>query len=575
IDMAHHARPSRLVKKEELSKRKTSQGKKKSSQVKKKPKKTSEKCKNSMQEKNDVKKKQQEKKPPLSSSVRFLRSSVTTALSGTSWVNMEKTDNILFPNQDSLNFSGFTMSLRSRSFSHRLSQTAVLTKTKTVSAQKRLEKRDKYEQETLTILEEKNPDANPLCDTDIEPSMKCDSQDKKIGKCKSNVSTTNSLPSSHNPEVLEEKYKELHCGWTSSNINTGSLDEGFAQDSHLVPLPSHPDSIIISESNAKVHLKDSGSFGESPLKTAFDLVPAIKECDSNSDTIVTTESKSIVHLDNLGSFVGSHIKTDLDLVPDNQEPDSNSDLNYVVTVCDPVNLEVQQPIKYIGTETLALDSVYVPVSISNTEKSTESLASTTTMVLKENSGHSSEDSISALPSNIESSTLTCDRDINVHSPVDSKQQYKDSSSQSGSIGINLNSVQDNRSNSISPSEASEPSSFANPAYSYPLSYSSLLPMLEKKKRRRCGVCEPCLRKTNCEECSCCRKRKTSHRICKKRKCEELKKPPPPITLPFEVSKKQMIHLRKIWDPFVKLFKILRKMKAHIIHTLGQDQVLLL
>ncbi|KFP03872.1 Methylcytosine dioxygenase TET1, partial [Calypte anna] len=65
-------------------------------------------------------------------------------------------------------------------------------------------------------------------------------------------------------------------------------------------------------------------------------------------------------------------------------------------------------------------------------------------------------------------------------------------------------------------------------------YSSLLPMLEKKKRRRCGVCEPCLRKTNCEECSCCRKRKTSHRICKKRKCEELKKPPPPVMLPFEV-----------------------------------------
>ncbi|KFV72784.1 Methylcytosine dioxygenase TET1, partial [Dryobates pubescens] len=66
-------------------------------------------------------------------------------------------------------------------------------------------------------------------------------------------------------------------------------------------------------------------------------------------------------------------------------------------------------------------------------------------------------------------------------------------------------------------------------------YSYLLPMLEKKKRRRCGVCEPCLRKTNCEECSCCRKRKTSHRICKKRKCEELKKPPPPpVMLPFEV-----------------------------------------
>uniref|UniRef100_A0A8B9SCQ0 Methylcytosine dioxygenase TET n=1 Tax=Apteryx owenii TaxID=8824 RepID=A0A8B9SCQ0_APTOW len=85
--------------------------------------------------------------------------------------------------------------------------------------------------------------------------------------------------------------------------------------------------------------------------------------------------------------------------------------------------------------------------------------------------------------------------------------------------------------------ASGPSSLTNPACNYPVPYSSLLPMLEKKKRRRCGVCEPCLRKTNCEECSCCRKRKTSHRICKKRKCEELKKPPPPITLPFEVSQK--------------------------------------
>ncbi|XP_067408738.1 methylcytosine dioxygenase TET1 [Emydura macquarii macquarii] len=565
--MAHHARPSRLVKKEDLGKRKTSQGKKKSSQVKKKAKKTPGKCKKSMQEKNDVKKKQQEKKPPLSSSVRFLRSSVTRPLSGTSWVNMEKTDNILFHNQDSLNFNGFTMSLRSRSFSHRQSQNAVLTRTKTVTAQKRLEKRDKYEQETLTILEETKIEAaeralkqdlaqneltppkveNTLCDTDIEPSIKCDSQDKKIGRPEPNVFISNSLPSSHNPEVLEEeeeKYEELSCGLTSSNINTGSSDEGFAQDSHLVPAPSHSDSIIISESNAKVHLKDSGSSGESPLKTDFDLVPANKKCDSNSDSIVTTESNSIVHLEDLGSFVGSHIKNNLDLVPDNKEPDSNSNLNCkrddsesdtkdVVTVCEPVHLEVQQLVKYIGTETLVLDSVYVPLSSSNTEKRTVDLISTT-KVLKENSGHSSEGSISGLPSTIGSSTLTSDRDINVHSPTDSKQRYKDSSSQSGSVGINLNRVQENRSNSIGSAEASEPSPFANPVYSYPLSYSSLLPMLEKKKRRRCGVCEPCLRKTNCEECSCCRKRKTSHRICKKRKCEELKKPPPPIMLPFEV-----------------------------------------
>ena len=45
----------------------------------------------------------------------------------------------------------------------------------------------------------------------------------------------------------------------------------------------------------------------------------------------------------------------------------------------------------------------------------------------------------------------------------------------------------------------------------------------RKKRRRCGGCEPCLRKVNCGECSNCVNRKTGHQICKFRKCTELKK----------------------------------------------------
>nr|6ASD_C Chain C, Methylcytosine dioxygenase TET1 [Homo sapiens] len=45
------------------------------------------------------------------------------------------------------------------------------------------------------------------------------------------------------------------------------------------------------------------------------------------------------------------------------------------------------------------------------------------------------------------------------------------------------------------------------------------------KRKRCGVCEPCQQKTNCGECTYCKNRKNSHQICKKRKCEELKKKP--------------------------------------------------
>ncbi|XP_063788186.1 methylcytosine dioxygenase TET3 isoform X2 [Pseudophryne corroboree] len=45
----------------------------------------------------------------------------------------------------------------------------------------------------------------------------------------------------------------------------------------------------------------------------------------------------------------------------------------------------------------------------------------------------------------------------------------------------------------------------------------------RKKRKRCGVCIPCLRKEPCGECYNCVNRSTSHQICKMRKCVELKK----------------------------------------------------
>lgn len=48
---------------------------------------------------------------------------------------------------------------------------------------------------------------------------------------------------------------------------------------------------------------------------------------------------------------------------------------------------------------------------------------------------------------------------------------------------------------------------------------------ERSKRSRCRACEPCLRKVNCGQCSCCLNRKTGHQICKLRKCIELKKKP--------------------------------------------------
>ncbi|NWY55864.1 TET1 dioxygenase, partial [Chionis minor] len=647
-DMAHHARPSRLVKKEELGKRKTNQGKKKSSQVRKKATKTSTKAvssgkgKKPAQEK-DVKKKQQEKKPIMSSSGRLLRSSVTRTLSGASWVSLEKADSLLFHNQDSFNINGFTMSLRNRSFSRRLSQTPAIAKPRKAAAQKRLETKEKHEQEALAVVEEKNVEAGervleqdlaqnelaPLpvedtpCSVGEEPATTCASQEKEVEI----PETNDSIPSSRLTDDGTEEASEVKCEHedlpseqTPSDLDTGSSAEAFVEDAALV-LPSSPsDSVITSESNSKVcaetpfdlvpnskepdsssvdtsdlssavlleesvplakspieaesdlvlhseeqesnsapivtsefssqeHLlEDASSLAESCLEAGWDFKSENKDVGSNSSSVAATESNSLLHFEGASSLAESHMKLAVDFVPVYKELDSNLDLSCtrgnsesdsknIFAVCEPVsdtslnNIEVEdieQLVKSINAETLILNSGYVPTFSPDLERSTVDKISS------ESSGQFSEGFVSELPSSTEISALASEKAINADLPADSRLQHNDYSSQLGSVRVSLNLVQGNVSDSAEAVEASGPSSLKNPAGDYPVPYSSLLPMLEKKKRRRCGVCEPCLRKTNCEECSCCRKRKTSHRICKKRKCEELKKPPPPITLPFEV-----------------------------------------
>ncbi|NXE18902.1 TET1 dioxygenase, partial [Ardeotis kori] len=641
-DMAHHARPSRLVKKEELGKKKTNQGKKKSSQVRKKTTKTSTKAissgkgKKPAQEK-DVKKKQQEKKPIMSSSGRLLRSSVTRTLSGASWVSLEKADAILFHNQDSFNINGFTMSLRNRSFSRRLYQTPTIAKPRKAAAQKRLETKEKQEQEALAVVEEKNeagegvlkqdlvqselaalPVEGAPCSVDEGPATTCASQDKEVEIPETNDSIPSSQVTDDDTEVSEVKYKheDLPCEETPSNLDTGISARAVVEDAALV-LPSSPsDSMITSESNLKVcakapfdlvpnseepdsssvdtsdlssavllesvplaeshieamsdpvlpseeqdsnsapivtsefnsqeHLlEDASSLAESCFKAGGDLESENKDVGSHSSSVAATESNSLLHFEGASSLAESLV---VDFVPAHKELDSNSDLSCmrensesdsksIFTVCEPVSdtslnniavEDIEQLVKCINAETLIFNSGYVPTLSPDLEKSTVDKIS------GESCGQFSEGFVSELPSSSEISALASEKAINADLPADSRLQHNDYSSQLGRVGVSLNLVQDNVSNSTEAVEASGPSSLKNPAGDYPVPYSSLLPMLEKKKRRRCGVCEPCLRKTNCEECSCCRKRKTSHRICKKRKCEELKKPPPPITLPFEV-----------------------------------------
>ncbi|NWU38977.1 TET1 dioxygenase, partial [Hylia prasina] len=644
-DMAHHARPSRSAKKEELGKRKTNQSKKKSSQVRKKTTKTSTKAvssgkgKKPVQEK-DVKKKHQEKKPIMSSSGRLLRSSVTRTLSGASWVSLEKADNILIHSQDSFSINGFTMSLRNRSFTRRLSQTPITAKPRKAAAQKKLETKEKHEQEALGVAEEKNDETGEialkqdlaqnelaalpvegcLCIAGKEPVIPCASQIKEVEISETDDSIPNSQVTDDGTEASEVKSKhaDLSCEQIPSDLDMSSLAEAFVEDAVLVLPSSSSDSVIASESNSKVHaeapfsvvpnstepdsssvdtsdlssavliesvtlakshtgaeldmvlpreeqdlgsaslvtsefnsqehfLEDARSLVDSCLKEGWDLKSENKDIGSNSSSVAASESNLLLHFGGASSLAEYPMKLVMDFVPIHKELDSNSDLSFsknsefdtknIFTICEPVsntslnNIEVEdieQLVKCIDAETLILNSGYVPTLSSDLEKSTVDKISA------ESSGQFSAGFVSELPSSMEISALASEKAINADLPADSRLQHNDYSSQLGSVRVSLNLVQDNVSNSTEAVEASGPSSLKNPASDYPVPYSSLLPMLEKKKRRRCGVCEPCLRKTNCEECSCCRKRKTSHRICKKRKCEELKKPPPPITLPFEV-----------------------------------------
>ncbi|NXC83739.1 TET1 dioxygenase, partial [Cercotrichas coryphoeus] len=642
-DMAHHARPSRSAKKEELGKRKTNQSKKKSSQVRKKPTKTSTKAASSgkgkkpVQEK-DVKKKQAEKKPIMSSSGRLLRSSVTRTLSGASWVSLEKADNILFHNQDSFSINGFTMSLRNRSFSQGLSQTPIIAKPRKAAAQKRLETKEVHEQEALAVVEDKIdeialkqdlaqselaalPVEGCLCSAGGEPLIPYASQDEEVEKPETDDSIPNSQGNDDGTEAAEvkSKHEDLPCEQIPSDLGTGSLAGAFVEGAALV-LPSFPsDCLIASESNSKVHaetpfnvvptstepgsssvdtsdlssavliesvtlakfhigagldmvlpreqqnldsaslvtsefnsqehlLEDARSLADSCFKAGWGLESENKDTGSNSSSVAASESNLLLHFQGASSLAEYPMKLVMDFVPIHRELDPNSDLSFtkensefdtknMFTVCEPVsntslnNIEVEdieQLVKCINAETLILNSGYVPTLSSDLEKSTVDEISA------ESSGQFSADFVSELPSSMGISALASAKAINADLPADSRLQHNDYSSQLGSVGVSLNLVQDNVSNSTEAVQASGLSSLKHPAGDYPVPYSSLLPMLEKKKRRRCGVCEPCLRKTNCEECSCCRKRKTSHRICKKRKCEELKKPPPPIKLPFEV-----------------------------------------
>lgn len=178
----------------------------------------------------------------------------------------------------------------------------------------------------------------------------------------------------------------------------------------------------------------------------------------------------------------------------------------------PYGLEVQG-----AMPVLPLGSGQTPPLPSNSELSSVPLR--TTASNGENGKHVPR---SLLPAHTQRSTSTP-----VSVDVAALSQANPSISEGGNSQVSMTSLADDNTTgtSVPVSQASTTSS----------SVTTLLPTLEKKKRKRCGVCEPCQQKKNCGECTYCKNRKNSHQICKKRKCEELKKKPS-VNVPLEVSK---------------------------------------
>ncbi|KAL6038363.1 hypothetical protein STEG23_000882 [Scotinomys teguina] len=166
-----------------------------------------------------------------------------------------------------------------------------------------------------------------------------------------------------------------------------------------------------------------------------------------------------------------------------------------------------------GAIPLTLDSGHAPQSPPNSE-----LSSIPPVTAADSTRDEKQFCASPFPANTPGSAVAPEIGLQ-HAPLDLTQcsQAAPSKLEGGISQVNLTSSADVKTTGISipVSQASASS----------LSRKSTPPTGEKKKRRPCGVCEPCQQKTNCGECTYCKNRKNSHQICKKRKCEVLKKKP--------------------------------------------------
>ncbi|XP_021115152.1 methylcytosine dioxygenase TET1 isoform X2 [Heterocephalus glaber] len=632
MSRSRHSRPSRLVRKEDINKKKNSQVKKTAKPANKNVilVKTASpgKLKQLIQERDG--KKKTEAKPPMPT-----RSLLTRA--GAARMNLDRTE-VLFQNPESLTCNGFTMALRSTSLSRRLSQPPVVTaKPKKVPPSKSSGRQRECECKVLTNTgvkhSENDPVPNPAPPAPLDTENLIGVQNVSLVKGESPETTQAwsqtveeskiHFPTPNAPpgEILSGPPERSHCGerllseWIPND--TPESPSMFAQDTLCAPLSQRAATEVTSHRNPNVQLEDLGS-----------RVQSLKLIDSSLDPVQSEQNSCPPSAFNQGAFeqdlrsclsiypsalikfllAGSEPQT-FGAQPHPQEalkatpvqegaPDPTSVLGlafrdiphqWEFLGANPVPGVAPGPPQIPGAtsvqrevfgailnqqESLSTGACAAPdlaaflplipnaIAVYNALPKWSEPGSAVANgfevqdavpILPLGLGHapqpSSGSELSSAPLVIAASNAETKEQVHVglqaattssvtvapargllHAPPGAVQL-----SQTGSGAMENQSPQVSVSSSadVSPTGVSMPVSLASAATSS--SYTTLLPTLEKKKRKRCGVCGPCQQKTNCGECTYCKNRKNSHQICKKRKCEELKKKPS-VLVPLEVIK---------------------------------------
>ncbi|KAM5139742.1 methylcytosine dioxygenase TET1 isoform 4-T4 [Callospermophilus lateralis] len=652
MSRSRHAKPSKLVRKEDLTKKKNIQLKKTSKPANKNVTSVKTvslgKVKQFLQEGN-VKKKT-DPNPPTP-----VRSLLTRA--GAARMNLDRTE-VLFQNPESLTCNGFTMALRSTSLSRRLSQPPVVTsKPKKVPPSKSLEKQHesdyKVVNETGGKCSENDSvpiqDQDPLILPDIENLISVqhtsliegESQETTQSWSQGIEDTKFHVPTHSSPAagILSGPLEGTHCGEGpfSEQISNGISDSPgmFAQDTVGAPLIQRSAPEVTSEST--IQLEDLGSQVQSLKLTDSYLEPMKSEptCFPSPSFNKIIPELDVRNCLSLGGSVypntliklllaGSEPET-LEAKPDHpgafkstldqeEVPDTTSVLRQAFSAiphqwefpgANPVHREAlgetpdppeipgaisvqgevfgtipnQQGMHGVVGDAAPNLPTFLPIVLNPTATCNAPLnlkwpepqsavpygleVQSAMPVLPLGSGHtpqlSSDSELGSIPpgttaSNVENeehlprSLLPAHTQGFTSTPVSlgvtPLSQANPSISEGGNSQVSMTSLAD-----VNTTGTSVPVSVANTTSS---PSTTLLPTSERKKRKRCGVCEPCQQKDNCGECTYCKNRKNSHQICKKRKCEELKKKP---SVALEVIKENKRPQR---EKKPKVLKVIRR-----------------